>query len=641
MTTSFSHHRVSCPPSGWIRSAHANGTKILGTLIFEWDAGRDDIVELVAPSSPTAKRFSSFSPRYADFLVDLAVERGFDGWLVNVEVDLGSGSAKEGAKEHAQLLLDWLVYFRAALKKRIPHAEVVWYDSVTTEGKLAWQNCVDELNRPFFLACDSIFLNYWWRSEQLVATSQEIQQTCPGRAADVCVGIDVFGRGTLAGGGFESWRAAQAICAATQATQSSSVSGFSVALYAPGWTVEAESLGHSLTTPNSFARWVADDTYLWSHGLPTPSVPIEAARQERERREQRGVLRARQLAASLAPSASALPVSMRIPNPPTFDYNAPLDSLPGSELGVSHRPLASFFSPRPVPCPDFRFYTNFCTGSGHRMFVHGAEVDSSGTGWTDVAFSFPFPSLLFQTPGANGFSPDTTEEHAWEGSRAVQMKLERAQGTRIQGDILVPFFPLAFPPLPAGIELEAWAIWKSTDGPDMTIAAALSDDSGSLQQVSVDTASTDSKDWFRTIARFRCNAEMSTSATYTLSLKLCNGAVILVGAMGVRPVDPAPARPVLASLEYLAAKSLLRWQVDYATACASTTSPALLAVTPSFQHFHLFVRGKKGDKRYLGTTFETKFAIARRCIEEAENVIVQAVDKAGRLEQLEERLVLQ
>lgn len=492
-------------------------------------------------------------------------------------------------------------------------------------GKLSWQNCVNELNRPFFLACDSIFLNYWWRSEQLAATSQEIQQTCPDRAADVCVGIDVFGRGTLGGGGFESWRASHAICTAKQATRNPSASGFSVALFAPGWTVEAESLGHSLATPDSFAKWAADDAYLWSHGAPTPSVPIETARQERQRREQRGVLRARQLAASLAPVASPLPISERIPDPPTFDYNAPLDPLPGSELGVSHRPLASFFSPRAVPCPDFRFYTNFCAGSGHRMFVNGAEVDQSDTGWTDVAFSSP------QTPELVGVSATTTEEQAWEGTRAVEIKLAGAAD-----EILVPFFPLALPPLPAGIELEAWVIWKPVDGLSTTVAPILSDDSTSLSQLSVDTASTDSKDWSRTTARLRCDVGTLNSAIHTLSLKLSNGAAILVGAMGVRPVEPATARPVLASLEYLPAESVLRWQIDYATASAVTASSASLTAHPPFQHFHLFVRDKEGDKRYLGTTFESQFAVARRCIEEAASIVVQGVDDAGRLEQLEE-----
>ncbi|BGP23793.1 hypothetical protein JCM10295v2_002694 [Rhodotorula toruloides] len=623
----FSHHRVSCPPSDWIRSAHINGTKILGTLIFEWDAGREDIVELVAPSSPAAKRFSSFSPRYADLLVDLAAERGFDGWLVNVEVDLGFGPAKEGAKEHARALLEWLVYLRAALKKRIPHAEIVWYDSVTIDGVLAWQNCVNELNAPFFLACDSIFLNYWWRSEQLASTAEEIQQTCPGRAADVCVGIDVFGRGTLAGGGFESWRAIHAICSATQGTARLSVAGYTVALFAPGWTVEAESLAHSLASPTSFAKWAADDAYMWSHGSATSSVPTEAARQERERREQRGVLRARQLAASLAPSASPLPSSIRIPNPPFFNYNAPLDPLPGAELGVSHRPLASFFPTRPVPCRDFRFYTNFCPGSGHRMFVNGTEVDRSETGWTDIAFSYPFPGLLFQMPGIEAA---LVEEDAWEGSRAIEFPSAGEQGERI-----LRFFPLAFTPLPAGIELEVWVVWKASNSPGATVTPLLDDDSATLAQQYVETTSIGSGNWRRTAVKLRCGVDQPTNATYRLSLKLSSQAHVLVGAVGLHPVTPALPRPVLASLDFLAAESLIRWKFDYATTSAGLNSVATIPSLSTFQHFHIVVRDKGDGRRYLGTTFGTQFPVSRNCIEEAEAVIVEGVDQTGRSEQLE------
>lgn len=29
----------------------------------------------------------------------------------------------------------------------IPGSKVIWYDSVTTEGKLKWQNMLNELNR--------------------------------------------------------------------------------------------------------------------------------------------------------------------------------------------------------------------------------------------------------------------------------------------------------------------------------------------------------------------------------------------------------------------------------------------------------------------------------------------------------------
>lgn len=142
---SFSHNRVSCPPPAWIRTAHSHGVKMLGTLIFEWDAGREDIVELVSPSSSfsssssststststdvsvAAERFSRISTRYADYLVDLAVERGFEGWFINVEVDLGMGERKEFAREHAAALVEWVRYLRVKMHERIEGAEVMWY----------------------------------------------------------------------------------------------------------------------------------------------------------------------------------------------------------------------------------------------------------------------------------------------------------------------------------------------------------------------------------------------------------------------------------------------------------------------------------------------------------------------------------
>lgn len=119
------------PPPSWIRTAHRNGTKILGTLIFEWDAGVLDIVELVLGERRPAvdqEAFAVFDTRYADMLVDLAVERGFEGWLVNVEVELGLDSTrgKVGVTEHVQALICWLEYLTAVTKRRVPGGETLW-----------------------------------------------------------------------------------------------------------------------------------------------------------------------------------------------------------------------------------------------------------------------------------------------------------------------------------------------------------------------------------------------------------------------------------------------------------------------------------------------------------------------------------
>ena len=42
---------------------------------------------------------------------------------------------------------------------------VIWYDAVTIEGKLVWQNTLNGLNKPFFDACDGLWVNYTWKEE--------------------------------------------------------------------------------------------------------------------------------------------------------------------------------------------------------------------------------------------------------------------------------------------------------------------------------------------------------------------------------------------------------------------------------------------------------------------------------------------
>lgn len=57
-------------------------------------------------------------------------------------------------------------------------------------------------NRVFFDACDGIFTNYNWTESSLedMASDSEAQ----GRLADIYIGIDVFARGDVVGGQFET-----------------------------------------------------------------------------------------------------------------------------------------------------------------------------------------------------------------------------------------------------------------------------------------------------------------------------------------------------------------------------------------------------------------------------------------------------
>lgn len=98
-----------------------NGVKILGTLIFEWDEGKQDFDRLLGDPSKS----DSVSTDVADGLVELALERGFDGWLINIEVSFGIKDVVS-VENHIQKMLIWLRYLRDEVARRVPNGEVMW-----------------------------------------------------------------------------------------------------------------------------------------------------------------------------------------------------------------------------------------------------------------------------------------------------------------------------------------------------------------------------------------------------------------------------------------------------------------------------------------------------------------------------------
>lgn len=103
---------------------------------------------------------------------------------------------------------------------------VIWYDSVTHAGALAWQNKLNYSNCQFFELSDAIFTNYNWNTRDLEDTEEIIRTKYPERRKDVYFGLDVFGRGQVAN--FDSHLTVARIAERD----------FSMALFAPGWTYE-------------------------------------------------------------------------------------------------------------------------------------------------------------------------------------------------------------------------------------------------------------------------------------------------------------------------------------------------------------------------------------------------------------------
>ena len=83
---------------------------------------------------------------------------------------------------------------------------MIWYDAVTTQGELKWQDTLNYLNADFFAVSSAIFINYTWKA----GTPAEAAAAAGPRALDVFMGIDVFGRNTFGGGGFNCSAAAAA-----------------------------------------------------------------------------------------------------------------------------------------------------------------------------------------------------------------------------------------------------------------------------------------------------------------------------------------------------------------------------------------------------------------------------------------------
>ncbi|MED6211632.1 hypothetical protein PIB30_075627 [Stylosanthes scabra] len=218
----FSHSLVTLPPPCWTNTAHRHGVKVLGTFITEWDEGRAACDVLLSTKES--------AQMYAERLAELAINLGFDGWLINMEVNLGRGQIPN--------LKEFVNHLSSLMHSSVPGSLVLWYDSVTVDGDLNWQDQLNDYNKPFFDICDGIFVNYTWK-EDYPSLSAAV---AGDRRFDVYMGIDVFGRNTYGGG---QWN----VNAALDVLRKDDVSA---AIFAPGWVYETKQPPDFETANNSW-----------------------------------------------------------------------------------------------------------------------------------------------------------------------------------------------------------------------------------------------------------------------------------------------------------------------------------------------------------------------------------------------------
>ncbi|KAM4033819.1 cytosolic endo-beta-N-acetylglucosaminidase isoform 1-T1 [Anomaloglossus baeobatrachus] len=235
----FSHQMFTLPPVCWTNAAHKHGVSVLGTFITEWEDGAKACESFLAGDESAYKAV-------ADQMVALARFYRFDGWLVNIENVLSPV-----AVSRVPLFLSYLT---EKLHAQVPGGLVLWYDSVIHTGELKWQNELNDENRQFFSSCDGMFTNYNWKEDHLQRMAAEPRKT------DVYIGVDIFARGDVVGGKFETFKSLEMI----------RQYGFSAALFAPGWIYECFNREQFLENQHRF--WSLLEKHLYSHSLST--LPI-------------------------------------------------------------------------------------------------------------------------------------------------------------------------------------------------------------------------------------------------------------------------------------------------------------------------------------------------------------------------------
>ncbi|KAK6929512.1 Glycoside hydrolase, family 85 [Dillenia turbinata] len=235
----FSHALVTIPPPCWVNAAHKHGTRVLGTFITEWDEGRAICNELLSTKES--------AQLYAERLAELAVALGFDGWLLNMEINLDMDQIPN--------LKEFINHLTTIMHSSLPNSLVIWYDAVTVSGDLSWQNQLNENNKPFFDICDGIFVNYSWEEDYPKLSAD----AAGDRKFDVYMGIDVFGRGTYGGG---QWNTNVALDVLKK-------DAVSAAIFAPGWVYESNQPPDFETAQN---RWWDLVKKSWGILLNYPEV---------------------------------------------------------------------------------------------------------------------------------------------------------------------------------------------------------------------------------------------------------------------------------------------------------------------------------------------------------------------------------
>lgn len=516
------------------------------------------------------------------------------------------------------------------------------YDGANSSG-VRWQNKLSSLNLPFAEQVDSIFLNYFWREKEIRETAATVATTNRSGGEHVYFGLDVYGRGQFGGGGFESFRSLDCVhlhhgsggesASIVQKMASQPQPSFSVALFAPGWTVESEHLGHCLTEEDKWKVWWTDEQYLWLGTAPGPSVSKEAARMQTVRRKERGVARARELAHALARGQGG-------PLPP-FDYAAPLPELPGR-----FQPISAYRrEARPALAHENVFYINFCLGAGHHFWLQGQRVMSSKAGWTDIDAAMSFPCLAIPSP-SRCYDTELYQDDAWSGMCSLRICAASTSS------VIVPICKIAGFEFQSRSKFVATMLWKSEpgnlQGVECNIVVALDplSEPPSISTTRLEPGAAQTEEagngWRRTTVLIENMDQIGPAQRIYLAAAIqpsdrpLSSAAILVGEVSLAVAQEHLPRPVISNIRWADDGVRLVWNVARRVDSGSPLSPIHVKASqwPAFLFYTVWLVDGNGKEIFLGSTIRTCFDLPRQQLTpgtriECRGVLVSGVDIHG------------
>lgn len=246
------------PPTADVtEAAHTNGVPVLGTIFLAPEAWGGKIVWL----DDFLKTDENGQFLLVDKLIEVCTVLGFDGWFINQEV----GGTKEAplTKEYADKMLSFVQQFN---EKAAGQFSFIWYDSMTEEGVIDYQNALTEKNDAYLIdengkkGADSMFLNFWWAAreladQELLVKSNEKAKEKGINPYDLYAGIDVQANGVMTRINWDLF-------------EKNNVPHTSIGLYCPSWTYfAADSL-------DAFERY---ENRMWVNEHGDPTIPTEVS----------------------------------------------------------------------------------------------------------------------------------------------------------------------------------------------------------------------------------------------------------------------------------------------------------------------------------------------------------------------------